>query len=282
MLHRAKPLLIFSHGNSFPASTYGLMLQHLRARNYLVEAVEKFGHDPAYPVTNNWPHLVQELADFAGHHARLRHQPLFLVGHSLGGFLSAMCAALHPILGGAVVQGVVLLDSPLIGGWKANVLRIAKSAGLAERWGPGAVSRQRKIRWPSKDAAFIHFRSKKGFALWDDDAVRHYVEHGTFEHDGFWHLSFDRAIETSIYNTLPDHLQTLLAKHPLQCPLSFIGGKQSLEVKQVGLSLTERITDGRMRSVAGTHLFPIENPLVTAAAIDAEVLNMAALNWDRI
>ena len=59
------PLIVFSHANSFPASTYGVLFRSLRARGFTVRAIEKFGHDPQYPVTSNWPHLVQQLADFA-------------------------------------------------------------------------------------------------------------------------------------------------------------------------------------------------------------------------
>ena len=51
--------IVFSHGNSFPASTYRVMLDSLRARGYQVSAIEKYGHDPAYPVTDSWPHLVR-------------------------------------------------------------------------------------------------------------------------------------------------------------------------------------------------------------------------------
>ena len=95
--------IIFSHGNSFPAGTYSVLFAHLRQRGFKVDAVEMYGHDPKYPVTNNWPHLVQQLADFA------RDQqgdgaPAFLVGHSLGGILSLMCAARHPELARGVVE----------------------------------------------------------------------------------------------------------------------------------------------------------------------------------
>ena len=44
-------LIVFSHGNSFPASTYRVMLDSLRARGFTVHAIEKYGHDPRYPVT---------------------------------------------------------------------------------------------------------------------------------------------------------------------------------------------------------------------------------------
>jgi pimeloyl-ACP methyl ester carboxylesterase len=273
-----KPLIIFSHGNSFPASTYGAMVQHLKTRGYDVQAIEKLGHDTDYPVTNNWPELVRQLADFATAQVlRKADQPLFLVGHSLGGFLSLMCAAMHPVLGGAPVRGVILLDSPVIGGWRATALRAAKALRFIESFSPGAVSQRRKKTWPDTHAAFVHFRAKKNFALWDDEAIHRYVEGFVKHPQGQRELSFDRNIETAIYNTLPDNLEALMAKQAPACPVAFIGGLQSVEVKKVGLKLTEKMTQGRMRMVAGSHLFPIENPLVTAAAIDSEVLNIAAL-----
>ena len=56
-------LVVFSHANSYPASTYGLLFEQLRARGFTVRAVEMYGHDPAYPVTDNWPQLVRQLFD---------------------------------------------------------------------------------------------------------------------------------------------------------------------------------------------------------------------------
>ena len=55
----SSPLIVFSHGNSFPASTYNVMFESLRSRGFRVTAVEKFGHDPRYPVSNNWPTVLQ-------------------------------------------------------------------------------------------------------------------------------------------------------------------------------------------------------------------------------
>ena len=40
------PLIIFSHANSFGASTYGVMFDSLLQRGFTVEAIERFGHDP--------------------------------------------------------------------------------------------------------------------------------------------------------------------------------------------------------------------------------------------
>lgn len=57
---RAMSTLVFSHGNSFPAGTYRVMLDSLRARGFTVHAIEKYGHDPRYPVTDNWTRLMRQ------------------------------------------------------------------------------------------------------------------------------------------------------------------------------------------------------------------------------
>lgn len=223
-------LIVFSHANSFPAATYGVLFKHLRSRGFVVKAVDRFGHDPAYPVGNNWPGLVQQLHDYASREVDKAGEPAFLVGHSLGGFLSAMCAARHPQL----ARGVLLLDSPLLGGWKAHALRAAKRTQLVGSLSPGAVSRKRRNRWPSRDAVLEHFRPKKAFARWEPQVLHDYVTHATHDEDGQRVLSFDRDIETAIYDTLPDNLDALLRRHPLRCPAAFIGGLQSEEIRQVG------------------------------------------------
>jgi pimeloyl-ACP methyl ester carboxylesterase len=266
-------LIIFSHGNSFPASTYGVLFASLKKRGFTVKAIEKFGHDPAYPVTDNWKHLVQQLADFTQREVDKHGAPAYLVGHSLGGFLSVMCAARHPDL----AKGIVMLDSPLLGGWRATTLGAIKSTPMIGRLSPGAVSKGRKHIWDSIDSAYAHFKSKRAFALWDDQVLHDYVAHGTQAADGKRVLSFSRDVETKIYNTLPHNLDALLKRHPLKCPAAFIGGRQSIEMKRVGTTLTEKVTGakgdtpGRMMMLDGTHLFPMEKPVGTAAAIEAAI-----------
>lgn len=258
-------LIIFSHANSFPAATYAVLFRNLRSRGFTVRAVDKFGHDEKYPVTNNWRHLVQQLHDFAQPEVTRHGEPAFLVGHSLGGFLSLMCAARHPQL----ARGVLLLDSPLLGGWRATALGAIKRTQLVGSVSPGRVSRRRKNRWPSVDAAFEHFSHKRVFAHWDQQVLHDYVAHCTHEEDGERVLSFDRDIETLIYNTLPDNLDALLKRHPLKCGVAFIGGRASEEMKQVGTAMTQQVTRGRMIMLDGSHLFPMEKPVATAAAIEA-------------
>ena len=279
--------IVFSHGNGFPAGTYRVLLEDLRARGFGVCAVDKFGHDPAYPVTDNWPHLVRQLADFAQPIAQAQtDERLWLVGHSLGGFLSLMCAALHPRL----AAGVVLLDSPLVGGWRANTLRVVKHTPFMKSVSPGAVSRRRKQAWVSRAAALQHFQAKPVFARWDPRVLEDYVKHGTMDvqpadpagaapnpsdSGPMRVLSFDRDVETRIYETLPHTLGSLLRKHPLACPVAFIGGQHSAELRRTGLALTRQVAQQRIGMLGGSHLFPMELPEQTAAAVAAAIGAMA-------
>ena len=265
-------LLIFSHANSFPASTYRVLFKSLRSRGFTVKAVEKYGHDPKYPVTNNWRHITEQLADFARREVDKAGEPAFLVGHSLGGFLSLLAAARHPEL----ARGVVLVDSPVLGGWRAATLGAAKRTQLVGSLSPGRVSRNRRNQWPDEAAALDHFQHKKAFAAWDPQVLADYIGRGTHDADGKRVLSFDRDVETAFYNTLPDNLDRVLKRYPLQCPVAFIGGTRSAEMQQVGMAMTEKLVKGRILMLDGSHLFPMEKPLATAAAIEATLLDMDA------
>ncbi|MEP7299447.1 MAG: alpha/beta hydrolase [Burkholderiales bacterium] len=252
--------IVFSHANGFPAGTYRQLFEAWRTAGFTVHAIEKYGHDTRFPVTSNWPHLREQLIHFIDHEVG---GPAYLVGHSLGGFLSLMAASRRPDL----ALGVVLLDSPVLSGWKARAVQVAKAAGIGERFSPGHVSKRRRQQWDSADAAFEHFASKPAFARWAPGVLRDYIASGTEVHAKHRRLSFHRDVETSIYNTLPHHLTRTLRAHPLQCALAFVRGTESTEVRQVGMAATTRLAHGRVSTITGSHLFPFEQPIETAAEV---------------
>jgi len=272
-----QPLILFFHGNSFPASTYSVMLNELRRRNLQVQALEKIGHNPAFPVTSNWPHLVEEVHAFAQPLIAAHSGPVVLVGHSLGGMLSLMLAAQYPHL----AHGVVMVDAPAVGGLQAKVLQLSKTLSLNKKFSPGAISRKRRNEWFSLEEVRAHFASKKVFARWDPQVLNDYVLQGTREEKSEAGvrrvLSFNRDIETLIYNNVPHNLERLLKKHPLTCPVSLVAARHSREMRLAGSDFTHKITKGRITMIDGTHLVPMEKPLVTAAAVEAAILNMLSL-----
>ncbi len=260
MAAAAPRTIVFSHANGFPAGTYRLIFEAWRAAGFTVHAIEKYGHDPRFPVTGNWPHLRAQLIDFIETHVG---GPAFLVGHSLGGYLSLMAASKRPDL----ASGLVMLDSPVLSGWKARAVQVAKAAGIGERFSPGHVSKRRRQQWDSADAAFAHFAAKPAFARWAPGMLRDYIAAGTETHGVHRRLSFHRDVETAIYNTLPHHLARVLRAHPLQCEMAFVRGTASQEIRQVGMRATERLAKGNVTAIEGSHLFPLERPADTAAAV---------------
>lgn len=254
--------IVFSHANSFPASTYRVLIEGWRAAGYEVHAIDKLGHDPRYPVTTDWPHLVEQLSHFVEHEVG---QPAWLVGHSLGGYLSMMAANRHPLL----ASGVVVLDSPLLHGWRAAGIAIAKQTRTMGQVMPSRISAQRTQEWPNQRAVHEHFSAKPKFAAFDPAVLADYLARGTEGHtDGHARmLSFRREIETAIYNTMPHSLLQEFKRHPFQCPVAFVGGTRSRELQQVGLSGTKQIVGERLSWVDGSHLYPFERPRETVTEV---------------
>ncbi len=261
------PTLVFAHANSYPAGTYEQLFERWRSAGWQVAAPQRFGHDPRFPVNSNWSHLRDELGAFVAGLGS-GSEPVWLVGHSLGGYLSLMLACRLP----ERVRGVVMLDSPVVSGWRAHSVQVAKATGLIRRVSPGRIARRRRPVWPSAEAAAEHFAAKPLFARWDPVVLADYLGAG-LEADpqapdgGGVRLAFDRQIEARIYDTLPHHLPQLLRRHPPRCPVGFVGGTASREIRQVGLSATRALVGPRQRWMEGTHLFPMERPAETAAMV---------------
>lgn len=254
--------IVFSHANSFPASTYRSLFKVWEEAGYEVLALDKFGHDPRYPVSANWPHLVEQLRDFIDKQVG---QPAILIGHSLGGYLSTMVASQYPHL----AQALILLDSPILSGWKAASLGVIKQIGGIDRVMPSGVSAQRCHQWSSLEAARQHFTAKPKFAAFSPSVLRDYVHEGTEEtpEHPVRRLSFDRDIETQIYRTMPHTLAKDLRRRPIQCPVAFIAGTHSREIKTIGMSATQQLANGNISWVTGSHLYPMEHPQATGQEV---------------
>jgi pimeloyl-ACP methyl ester carboxylesterase len=254
------PPIVFSHANSFPAGTYRLLFEAWRGAGHTVHAIERYGQDPAYPVTSNWPHLRDQLIAFIEAELGAAERPAVLVGHSLGGMVSLLAASKRPDL----ACGVLLLDAPLVSGWRAHALHMAKRSGLMQRFTPIRVARTRRHEWPSRAAVRAHFKTKRAFARWDPRVLEDYVSSGFVRRGGLTVLAIERELEARIYATLPHHVGPLLRRHPLRCPLGYIGGRQSVESRQAGIAATRRLAGEHFMWTEGSHLFPMEQPELTA------------------
>jgi pimeloyl-ACP methyl ester carboxylesterase len=253
----SKPVVHFCHGNSFPAGTYRQMFEQLQPY-YEIHALEMHGHDPHYPVTTNWPFLVQELIDTL---QKNYQEPVILLGHSLGGILSLMAASRRPDL----VRCVLMIDSPVVTGWRSLFLKTFRALGLLEKYSPAQFSAKRRMLWRDKQEAFEHFSSKEKFAIWPPEVLQDYIDAGMQTHPDGISLKFTREIETAIYLSLPGNLGAI-ARHGLRVPIGFVGGTESIECRQGGLEATRKMCGEYFVQLPAGHLLPMEMPEKTAHA----------------
>jgi len=245
--------LVFSHGNGIPRPVYQKMLIGLSHR-FIATGVERFGHDPLYPVTEAWPRLLDQLR---GHVASLG-EPVTLLGHGSGGWLSLLAAYRMP----EMVSAVILLDAPVPTMRQARLLGLLKQAGLGgipsrlfgrrgemHNLDPECQSLYRRFGCRPSDAAF--------------DAASGAVEP----------RRFDPGVVRRLQDTYPLGLATLVAKGPPMTgagrpiPCGMLVGEQSRVARLCGLAASRRLVTDNLVPIEGSHLFPLERPLVTAKEI---------------
>jgi pimeloyl-ACP methyl ester carboxylesterase len=258
-------MIVFSHANSYSASTYRQLFKGWQAAGHEVAAVEHFGHDAQFPVDRRWRGMTQQLTALID---SLPQAGLWLVGHSMGGYLSLLAAGQRP----ERVRGIVLLDSPIVYGWKSGLIGVVKAVGQMPRVSPAAVAVKRRDHWRDLGEVHSHFAAKSMFARWHPEVLKDYIHLGTEQDpaDGSGaarRLKFRPEIEAEIYSTVPHRLVSYLRLHPPGGPVAFIAGTRSREVRQVGLAATHRVTQGRISWMEGSHLFPFERPEDTVSEV---------------
>ncbi|MBV8049299.1 MAG: alpha/beta hydrolase [Paludibacterium sp.] len=261
--------LYFAHANSYPASVYHKMLSALSG-DYTVTYTDCVGHDPAYPVSDCWPFLVDETIAAI---ERLDAGPVWAVGHSLGGVLVLYAAVRRPDL----FKGMALLDSPLLSPSRAWGIWCAKKMGFIDRITPGGNTLSRRDNWASVDMVHEYFARKALFARFDPDTLRDYAQHGTEDNGlGGRQLKFRPAIEHEIYITMP-HNVGRYADHN-QVPGVYLAAAEHPVLRARDLRYVRDRFGLIIDHHPGSHLFPLEQPLATAARIRQAFDAIARLN----
>lgn len=252
-----KPKIHFAHANGFPARTYTKLFSFLED-DFDIGFLERHGHNPKYPVTDNWKFLKDELREEI---ERRCAEPVIGVGHSLGGVLHFLVAVENP----ALYRQIILLDAPVISRLSSHGLRILKMTKLIDRYSPSQMTRSRRNLWQTKQEAFEHFKKKPKFDAFDDDVLRDYIEYGTVAADKGFELFFSPKVEAKIYRTIPHHLPTFRGK--LKIPTTYIGGTHSKEGELARLSFMKKHFPIDFYQIEGSHLFPFEKPFETSEMV---------------
>jgi pimeloyl-ACP methyl ester carboxylesterase len=252
-----KGVIHFAHGNGFPSPCYGQMLNELSGQ-FKITHIDMIGHNPTFPVTENWHYLVDEIIQSISSQS---NEPVIAVGHSLGGVLSAIAAIEKP----EYFKAVILLDSPLLGRFKSSMVKFAKALGIIDRVTPALRTKGRRVYWQSKQELIRYLKCRSLFKTFDDECLNDYIDHGLKKSNDGYFLRFDRHIEYLIYRTIPHTMPQYQGK--LTTPCALIYGQNSNIITGNDRRNMRRNYDVKLFPVKGTHLYPLEYPHLAAQKV---------------
>lgn len=245
--------LHFAHANGYPPGAYRQFLAAL-GRRYRVLAMEQRplwpGEDPNQ--LQSWRLFADDLLRFLQQQAL---RDVIGVGHSLGAVATMMAALKEPDR----FRALVLIEPVFL---PPDLLQAA-AAAPQEAANMDMVTRtlKRRHRWPSAQAAFDRYRSKRVFQRLSDEALWDYVNAGLRETgEGQLTLRFPREWEAAIYARPPLDVWELIPQ--VSHRTLAVRGEHSQTLQPADWERWQQLQpDARFVQMDGAgHLLPLEQP----------------------
>lgn len=256
------PTLHFAHANGYPPACYRRLIAPL-TDHYHVLAVH---HRPLWPGSipeelENWHQIGRDMLHFFEEH---QLSNIIGVGHSLGAVETMFAAIQRPDL----FQAVVLIEPVFIMPAILELFDSPSNGTIAEVFPLVNITKSRRNSWKSREEAFEHFRPKKVFANWSDDALWDYIWHGLHRNkQGEIELTYAPEWEARIYSLPPTDVWDLIPK--LKLPTLGIRGSETDTLVPAAWHLWQMAhPKATFLDIEGAgHMIPMERPLQIAEAI---------------
>lgn len=252
------PPILLAHANSFHGRCWDPVVAQLPGRRRI--ALDLRGHGrsdkPAPPYS--WPDFGADLAALA---EALDLRGALGVGHSLGGYATALAAALAP----GRFAALLLID-PVIMPPEVYVGRLPGLHGAARR----------RSRWSSPQALYERLHTRPPFSSWEPAALHAYCDHGLLPDpagEGYV-LACPPAVEAEIYHAASERSPyaaiatvgipvTVVRGHPYQ-----LNPAENLAASPTYPGLAAAFPNGRdVHLVDHSHFIPMESPALVARMI---------------
>jgi pimeloyl-ACP methyl ester carboxylesterase len=242
-----KPGLVLVHGGAAHAHWWSFIAPHL-TRNYRVVALDLSGHgDSGWRESYPRDQFAREVVAVA-EDAAFVGRPI-VVGHSLGGIVTMIAAALY----GEQLAGVVIVDSP-----------VRKPDPETQEGTRGRSFRNPKT-YATEEEALAHFRLVPPQPCENDFIVDHIARHSLRETDAGLTWKFDkRVFPTSAPRPMAEYLKQV------PCRIALMRGEWSVvvlpETAEYMYELLERNAPLVEIPQSHHHLF-LDQPLAFIAAL---------------
>ncbi|GAA0857278.1 alpha/beta hydrolase [Aliiglaciecola litoralis] len=262
MTNRRNLTVHFAHANGFPAASYSLLLDAIEPMARVL-ALDKFAHNPVFPLSRGWGNQVDELIHFLTENNGV---PSYLVGHSFGAVVSYMAACLHP----DKVKGLIMLDPPLFTGVTSAVVKVLRPTPLFDRLTPARQTLNRCTQWPKGTDLTAYFSGKQLFKNMHPTCIEDYTKAAVKETDEGFELDFDHTIEANIFRTIPLNISRFYGK--LRVPAVLITGEKTTVCRPHLIAPFIKHNQLQHKTVKdGGHMFPLEQPLFVAEMIKQQL-----------
>ncbi|MDX1614037.1 MAG: alpha/beta hydrolase [Candidatus Promineifilaceae bacterium] len=269
------PVLHFAHANAYPPGCYRQLLTSLEA-NFRVLAMHQ---RPLWP--GSQPEAVDDWRVFAADLQRFCKQQglghIIGIGHSLGAVATMMAALAQPDL----FRALVLIEPVFL---PPELLALMESQGdeLRRQDLPLVqTALRRRSQWPSRQAAFDHFRSKRVFRHLSDSALQDFVAHGLVADEaGEFRLAFPPRWEARIYGLIPTAVWRLIPQ--VSQPILGLRGEYSDTLSKASWNHWQQgQPQATFVEVADSgHLLPLERPVAVSTAIRRFVADLPGRGAD--
>lgn len=249
--------LVFFHANGFPPAMYQQMLQPLTDKYKVTTVYQR----PLWPLPvpdkfDNWRVMIDDACRFIA----AQPEPVTLVGHSMGGLISIICAVREP----HKVARLILLDPVILAPHLIWLMRNLPDF-LRKKLPLVAKTLNRPDRFNSKLQGFDFHRKVRGFNAISDRVLTDYMVEGLYQTDDGFKLSYSREWEAAIYQTVPWAWSSIKA---LNVDTVVIRGENSDTLSAEAIARLQRKQPNiKVVTIDGGHLFPLEKPLETAELI---------------
>jgi len=257
-------VLFFAHPTGFLGALWKPVIDRLRrsgvgARIY---SYDQRGHglsskpDSGY----EWRNFVDDTEQVM---AQLGIENALGIGHSAGGTTLAGAASRQP----RRFRSLVMIDPVLYDPALARLIAEVGGNPMVAR------TRTRRMVWSSREELFGSYRKREPYATWTEEALRVYVNEGTFERpDGEIELLCPARIEAQVYSAAPDY-DAFGCLRKLDLPVLMLRGERSTTFdEERARSAVEATRHARLLTIAGTtHFIPMEKPDEVSRLILAEI-----------
>lgn len=262
-----KPVLYFTHGNSYCGLVYLPLWERLSAHfDIFLHDAQGHGDSEEGGRFVGWSTCASYLDHvWQAHKERFGDVPVIGMGHSFGAVLTLIAATRHPQL----FSHVVALDPILLPPRLSCLVDILQTLHLYPRNPYAKRAKKRRMTWASIDSARTNLMGRGMFHGWKSQALEAYLHHAMEQKEEGLVLKCPPRIEAAIFGSYMPQVWRKLSK--LTTPTLAVFGHQSYPFLKESEKKIGNLACAQTSYVSGGHCFMLEHPEQTAALVQKQL-----------